>query len=154
MLYAEGLTAPTEGWDFTRFGDRIRQEGPPWRYWDMVAELALGAGTMLDLGTGGGEQLAAFWAGARVRPPFTVATESWPPNVPVAAARLRTLGIPVVHSEGAPDNDAQAADERRGRLPFIDGTFALVVDRHEAFNAREVKRVLASRGGLSHSAGG
>lgn len=112
----------------------------------MVAELAIGADTMLDLGTGGGEQLAAFWANAHVRRPFTVATESWSPNVPVAAARLWPLGIPVVRSEGAPDNDAQAADERRGRLPFGDGTFALVIDRHEAFNAREVQRVLASPG--------
>jgi len=75
-----------------------------------------------------------------------VATESWPPNVPVAAGRLRELGIPVVHSEGAPDNNAQAADECGGRLPFLDGTFALVIDRHEAFNAREVNRVLTSSG--------
>jgi len=28
-LYAEGLAAPIEGWDFTRFGDRVREEGPP-----------------------------------------------------------------------------------------------------------------------------
>jgi len=145
-LFAEGLAAPIEGWDFTRFGDRIREEGPPWRYWDLVAELSPGAGAMLDLGTGGGEQLAAYRDVAGGRPPFTVATESWPPNVPVAAARLRALGVPVVHTEGAPDNNAQAADERRGRLPFRDATFALVIDRHEAFNAGEVHRVLAASG--------
>jgi hypothetical protein len=75
-----------------------------------------------------------------------VATESWLPNVPVAAARLRALGIPVVHTEDAPDNSAQAAEERLGRLPFRDGTFALVIDRHESFNAREVHRVLAASG--------
>lgn len=145
-LHAEGLAAPTEGWDLTRFGDRIRQESLPWRYWDLVADLAAGAATMLDVGTGGGELLADFWAGAGGRRPFTVATESWPPNVPVAAARLRPLGIPVVHAEGAPDNDDQAADEPLGRLPFRDGTFALVIDRHEAFNAGEVRRVLAPAG--------
>jgi len=33
-----------------------------------------------------------------------------------------------------------------GRLPFRDGAFALVIDRHEAFNAREVARVLAPDG--------
>jgi hypothetical protein len=146
VLYAEGLAAPIEGWDFTRFGDRIRSEVPPWGYWDLVAEAARGAGTMLDLGTGGGEQLATFWAVAERRRPFMVATESWPPNVPVAAARLRRLGIPVVHTERAPDNSDQAVDERRGRLPFRDGAFALVIDRHEAFNAREVSRVLAATG--------
>jgi len=101
---------------------------------------------MLDLGTGGGEQLATYCALAGVRRPFTVATESWPPNVPLAAARLRAQGVPVVHAEAAPDNSAQAADEPRGRLPFRDGTFALVIDRHEAFNAREVNRVLAPSG--------
>jgi hypothetical protein len=145
-LYAEGLSAPIEGWDFTRFGNRIREEGPPWRYWDLVAELSPGAAAILDLGTGGGEQLATYCAAAGRSRPLTVATESWPPNVPIAAARLRALGIPVVHTEGAPDNNAQEADERRGRLPFRDGAFGLVIDRHEAFNAGEVNRVLAASG--------
>ncbi|HKF19614.1 MAG TPA: hypothetical protein VKF14_20815 [Candidatus Dormibacteraeota bacterium] len=47
---------------------------------------------------------------------------------------------------GAPHHDEQAADELLGRLPFRDGAFALVIDRHEAFNAREVARVLAPDG--------
>ena len=96
---------------------------------------------MLDMGTGGGERLSRQPA----RPLGTVATEAWPPNAPVAAERLRPLGIPVVQDEGAPDNMAQA-DDGRGRLPFRDGAFALVANRHEAFRAAEVSRVLAPGG--------
>lgn len=145
-LVAEALAAPTEGWNFARFGTRMHSTHPSWRYWDLVAEPAASAPSMLDLGTGGGEQLAGFCERVGARPRLTVATESWPSNVPLAARRLAPLGIQVVHVEGAPDNDEQAPDELRGRLPFRDGAFALVIDRHEAFNAREVARVLAPDG--------
>jgi SAM-dependent methyltransferase len=145
-LVAEALAEPTVGWNFARFGARMRSTQPSWRYWDLVAEPAATASSLLDLGTGGGERLAGFCERVAARPPLTVATESWPPNVPVAARRLAPLGVAVVHAEGAPDNDEQAPDEPAGRLPFRDGAFALVIDRHEAFNPREVARVLAPGG--------
>jgi SAM-dependent methyltransferase len=145
-LVAEALAEPTEGWNFARFGARMRSTHPSWRYWDLVAEAAASAPSLLDLGTGGGEQLAGLCERVEERPPLTVATESWPPNVPVAARRLAPLGIQVVHTEGAPHNDEQAPDEPLGRLPFRDGAFPLVIDRHEAFNAQEVARVLAPDG--------
>jgi len=145
-LVAEALAEPTEGWNFARFAGRMRSTNPSWRYWDLVAEAAASAPSLLDLGTGGGEQLAEFRERGAARPRLTVATESWPPNVPVAGRRLAPLGIPVVQTEGAARNDEQAADELLGRLPFRDGAFALVIDRHEAFNAREVARVLAPEG--------
>jgi SAM-dependent methyltransferase len=95
---------------------------------------------MLDLGTGGGEVLSRL----PHRAAFTVATEAWPPNVPVAARRLRVLGIPVVWDEAALDNFDQYGV--RGRLPFRDGAFALVSNRHEAFYAPELARVLRPGG--------
>jgi hypothetical protein len=97
---------------------------------------------LLDIGTGGGEWLAA----QPNRPPRTVATESWPPNVDVAGARLRPLGVTVVRDEGALDNVDQAAHEARGRLPFPARSFALVASRHASFVASEVSRVLISGG--------
>lgn len=145
-LVAEALAEPTGGWNLARFGARMHSTHPSWRYWDLVAEPAAIAPSLLDIGTGGGEQLAGFCESVASRPPLTVATESWPPNVPVAARRLAPFGIPVVHTEAAPDNDEQTPDELLGRLPFRDGAFALVIDRHEAFNAREVARVLALGG--------
>src|SRR5215467_983298 len=145
-LVAEALAEPTAGWNFARFGARMHSTHSSWRYWDLVARAAASAPSLVDLGTGGGERLAGFCERVAARPRFIVATESWPPNVPVAARRLAPLGIPVVHAEGAPRNAEQAPDELLGRLPFRDGAFALVIDRHEAFNAREVARVLAPGG--------
>jgi hypothetical protein len=97
---------------------------------------------LLDLGTGGGEWLAAL----PVRPPRTVATEAWQPNVDVARARLGPLGVTVVRAEGAPDNVDQNDDEQRSSLPFPDESFRLVVCRHEAYMPMEVARILVAGG--------
>jgi SAM-dependent methyltransferase len=101
-----------------------------------------GARTMLDMGTGGGELLAGLPARAN----RTVATEGWPPNLPVAARRLLPLGIPVIQNEGARDNMDQDGVDDGGRLPFRDGSLDLICNRHESFVAVEVSRVLASGG--------
>jgi len=140
-LVDEALRAPFSGWDFSWLAARSRSGRLPWSYRREVVRRAAAASAMLDMGTGGGERLSRL----SPRPPQTVATEAWPPNVPVAAARLRPLGIAVVQDEGAADNIAQEEDSR-GRLPFRDGAFDLVTSRHEAFRAAEVARVLA-RGG-------
>lgn len=97
---------------------------------------------MLDMGTGGGEWLSSLSA----RAPVTVATESWLPNVAVAAARLSALGLPVVYTEGAPDNHRQEPGNPAGRLPFRTEVFDLVTNRHESFRADEVARVLRPDG--------
>lgn len=93
---------------------------------------------MLDLGTGGGEFLSSL----AVRAPVTVATEGWMPNVALAAATLRPRGTHVVAVEGAPDNAQQRFTDLTGRLPFRDEAFDLIFDRHEAFRATEVARIL------------
>jgi hypothetical protein len=54
------------------------------------------------------------------------------------------MGIAVVQDEGAPDNSDQNGD--RARLLFRDGAFDLVANRHEAFVATEVARVLSPGG--------
>jgi SAM-dependent methyltransferase len=140
-LVAEALAAPFAGWDFSWLGSAPTAGRLPWSYRREVARRAALTATMLDMGTGGGERLYRL----SPRPRRTVATEAWPPNVPVAAERLRPLGVPVVQDEGAPDNTAQHG-AGRGRLPFSDGAFGLVANRHEAFLAAEVARVLAPGG--------
>lgn len=107
-----------------------------------VATLAPSAWTMLDMGTGGGEALSAL----PDRAPRTIATEAWPPNVPVAGRRLLPLGIPVIQDEAARDNTDQNGADDDGRLPFRDGSLDLICNRHESFLALEVSRVLAPGG--------
>jgi SAM-dependent methyltransferase len=162
-LIAEATAAPFTGWDFSWLNARSSSTELPWSYREIVAAHAAAAATMLDMGTGGGEWLAGFDR----RPGHTVATESWPPNVPVAANTLRPLGIPVLQCDAAPDNVEQerlqqvALAERsgqqpaggapgdaadRGLLPFRDGAFDLVINRHESFRGDEVCRVLAPGG--------
>jgi SAM-dependent methyltransferase len=149
-LAAEALAAPVSGWDFSWLAGRYSTGQLPWDYHGEVARRAASADAMLDMGTGGGERLSRL----APRPRRTVATEGWPPNVPVAANRLRPLGIAVVQDEGAPDNTEQDPGQRplpgqdgeRGRLPFRDAAFSLVASRHEAFRAAEVSRVLRPGG--------
>jgi SAM-dependent methyltransferase len=105
-------------------------DGPPWNYEARARALAAHARTVLDMGTGGGEVLSRILAGYTGR---AYATEEWVRNAPVAAARLRPLGMPLVRAESY-------------KLPFADGVFDLVLNRHEALIPAEVARVLAPGG--------
>ncbi len=141
-LLVEAEATAFQGWDFSKLGDRLVLEPPHWDFAAIAANAVARATTMLDMGTGGGEWLSSLSSRARV----TVASESWQPNVAVAAARLRTLGVPVVHTEGAPDNHRQSPGDPAGRLPFRTEAFDLVTNRHESFRAEEVARVLGPDG--------
>ena len=150
-LISEAVSAPFSGWDFSWLAARSTPGSLPWSYSRELARRAQAARSMLDMGTGGGERLARL----SPRPKMTVATEAWPPNVPVAAARLHPLEIAIVQDEGALDNvrqegaqqqGAQPDGAQRGRLPFSNGAFDLVANRHESFLAAEVSRVLAPGG--------
>ena len=133
---------PVIGWDFNWLGERVSTTPLPWSFEEIPVGHARQSPDLLDMGTGGGEWLA----GLPYRPPRTIATESWLPNLSVARARLRPLGITVVRAEAAPDNTDQEPGERRGRLPFPAESFALVSNRHESFVAGEVARVLRREG--------
>jgi len=65
-----------------------------------------------------------------------VATEDYPPNFRLATERLAPLGVQVV--------DVPLGDD--APMPFTDGEFDLVLNRHSAFNAREAARILAPSG--------
>jgi SAM-dependent methyltransferase len=139
---AEAEATPIDGWDFSRFGDRLLSRPRPWDFSAIVEQHAHGSADMLDLGTGGGEWLARL----DHRSARTVATESWPPNIEVAESRLGPIGVTVVPTEGAPDNTEQT-DGVRVRLPFRSEEFSLITSRHESYVAAEIARVLA-RGGV------
>ena len=73
---------------------------------------------------------------AGLRPDQVVVTEDYPPNVALAKARLEPLGVRVV----------EVALSRVAPMPFGDGEFNLVLNRHSGFNADEVARILALGG--------
>lgn len=141
-LLDEAKSHPVTGWNFGWLGQRLSTRPLEWSFEAIVSEHSRHAPNLLDMSTGGGEWLAALGH----RPRQTVATEGWQPNVLVADARLRPLGVSVVWSEDAPDNVDQRANDLRGRLPFRDGSFALITNRHASFRAAEVSRVLSEGG--------
>lgn len=124
---------PFSGWDFSYLDGRMIEAEPPWDYLARAAELMQQANSVVDLDTGGGErflELRPHW------PARVVVTEEYPPNFALATARLTPLGVQVL-SVRITDDDP---------LPFADGEFDLVLNRHSAFNAAEIARVLAPGG--------
>ena len=114
-LVREAEHAEIAGWDFAWLDGRAYEERPTWRYFDLVASRARSATTLLDLEVGGGHMIASL----PEVPPLTVGTESYPPNIAVAAERLRSRGASLV----CPDTKGE-------RLPLRSGTFELVTSRH------------------------
>lgn len=132
-LVEEGASAPVEGWGFSWFEGRATEERPTWRYASLMADRMSVATNAVDLQTGGGEVLAEL----ATAPPLLIATEGWPPNVPVAHRNLQKLGAHVVY---CPDH---------GPLPFRDGVFDLVVSRHPTVTPwTQIARILAPAGTL------
>jgi Methyltransferase domain len=124
-LMTEALDAPFQGWDFSWLRGRSNQAEPPWSYDSRARQLILGATSLLDLCTGGGEVLASF----APLPEHSVATENWEPNIPLARNRLTPLGVQVRVPDG-------------NELPARDGEFDLVINRHGGALASEIARVL------------
>ena len=130
-LVAEGAAEPVAGWDFSWFDGRATEERPPWGYSGLLAERMRRARAALDIQTGGGEVLGQV----PDPPPVLVATESWRPNIEVARRNLRRVRGRVV----------EAGDE--ADLPFLTGSFDLVVSRHPTDVVwEEIARVLQTGG--------
>lgn len=124
---------PFSGWDFSYLDGRIRGEREHWSYLDRAAELMKRSSSVIDLDTGGGERFSSLrehW------PARVVATEDYDPNFKLASERLSPLGVEVV-KVAVSDTDP---------MPFDDGEFDLVLNRHADFNSSEVARVLSPGG--------
>ncbi|MFC7876933.1 class I SAM-dependent methyltransferase [Isoptericola sp. NPDC057391] len=127
------------GWDFTVLNGATTSDELPWDFEaDCLAAMRRALhGTVVDLGTGGGERLSTLLDQLPARSGATVvATEGWAPNEPVARERLAPYGVPVLAY------DAEAGP----RMPFADGSVDVLMARHEAYDAVEVARVLAPGG--------
>jgi len=122
------------GWDFSYIVGREDQVPLHWSYVSEALLRVRKSQALLDMETGGGELLSRF-------APFplkTYATEAYPPNVSIAHNRLDPLGIQVVQvgEDESPDH----------RLPFGDGFFDLVLNRHGYYWPPEIYRVLQPGG--------
>jgi len=134
----QAKNVPFSGWNFeylTKTG-RMVEAPVKWNYYNIVFPYLLKAETMLDMGTGGGEILAAF----QCLPPNTYVTEQYQPNVAIARERLGPLGVKVFEIEEEKEPPFNT------NLPFDDGFFDLVISRHEAYYPRELIRILKPEG--------
>ena len=144
-LIDEAAEAAFQGWDFSWLAGRSDDPKTPWRYTELAAEALRHSTSALDIDTGGGEALAALapFAGS------VVATEGYPPNIPVAGTNLHAVGVRLIGVESAPDNiDQEGAmpGDTASHVPFRDGTFDLVLNRHSSYWPNEVARVLRPAG--------
>ncbi|MGW5722348.1 methyltransferase domain-containing protein [Amycolatopsis sp. NPDC003865] len=127
-LVAEAEAVSVDGWDFSWLDGRATEARPSWGYQRLLGSRLADVQAALDLETGGGEVLD----GCPSLPPLTVATESWPPNVARASARLRPRGVAVVAT---------------AEFPFGGDVFDLVSSRHPVTtNWPEIARVLRPGG--------
>jgi SAM-dependent methyltransferase len=125
-LIREALDQDFSGWDWSYLNGRMVESPLGWDYRQIVFERSRAVQSLLDIGTGGGEFLAAL----QPFPPQTFATESYPPNILVAQRTLEPLGVKVI---GMREEDP---------LPFEDSSLELVINRHDGLAAGEVFRVL------------
>lgn len=131
--WAQRFCEPTVGWSFASFEGKVRSQNPPWSYTDLARRFLPTARSVLDLGTGGGEQLLDL---VDVLPPDSHATEGWAPNVLLARATLAPHGIDLVAHNA----------ERGEQLPYPAGRFDVVLSRHAAYEVTDVARVLRPGG--------
>ena len=129
--WTRDAAAPFQGWDFSYLDGRLVESKPTWDYLALARAAAARSHDILDIDTGGGEsfsRLAPF-------PGRATAVEGYVPNLAVARGRLEPLGIPVIQADSA------------SSLPFEDGLFDLVLNRHGSIAPAGIHRVL-KRGGV------
>lgn len=119
------------GWDFSPIQGRFQEEQDlPWSYRRLVREYLRSDSALLDYDTGGGEFLLSLHHPAEK----TAATEGWPPNVRLCRETLLPLGV-----------DFRACADP-SNIPFPDGSFDLILNRHGAFDPAELFRLLRPGG--------
>lgn len=123
--------AHIHGWDFSHIRGRYAEEEDlPWDYEKIVRQHLKSDRMLLDYDTGGGEFLLSL------KHPYdkTAATEGYPPNAALCAETLLPLGI----------RFKECSDP--ARIPFEDGSFDLIINRHGDFHTGELFRLLRPNG--------
>lgn len=130
-LQAEENIAHIKGWDFSHIHGRyLEEDALPWDYTAEIRGALTDDMKLLDIDTGGGEFLLSLGHPYR----NTAATEGWPPNAALCREKLLPLGIDFRECSDA------------ACVPFEDGSFDMVIDRHGDFCPREIMRLLTPGG--------
>lgn len=127
----EESIAHIHGWDFSHIDGRHEEIGNlPWDYGKIVKQYLNEDMKILDYDTGGGEFLLSL------KHPFhnTAATEGYAPNVELCKTTLLPLGI-----------DFKACNDP-ANIPFENESFDMIINRHGAFHAKELYRLLKKDG--------
>ena len=128
---AEEEAAQIHGWDFSHIHGRYEEgQDLPWDFDQLVRRFLFPEHRILDMDTGGGEFLLSLGHPHSL----TAATEGYPPNAALCRETLLPLGIDFREADGG------------GPLPFPDGSFDLVLNRHGDYRPAEVFRVLKPGG--------
>ncbi len=123
--------AKIQGWDFSHIDGRYEEEQSlPWDYAEIIRGALRPEMRLLDYDTGGGEFLLSLGHPHA----NTAATEGYPPNVRLCRERLLPLGIDL----------RECADA--SHIPFEDGSFHAIINRHGDFDPHEIFRLLKPGG--------
>lgn len=122
---------PFGGWDFSHLDGRWELEALPWDYDEIVRSVLRPTDRLLDIETGDGAYLLSL------RHPYeqTAATERFKSDYEMCENELAPLGITI-----------RRADASCEPLPFTDASFDMVINRHGAYMAEEINRVLKPGG--------
>lgn len=130
LLMEENKAEKFTGWDFSHLKGRWKDEQIPWDYFSIIKQYLKADKKLLDMGTGGGEFLLSL------HHPYSLCaiSEGYLPNVLLCKQKLAPLGIQV----------EQIFDDQH--IPYEDDRFDIVINRHEDYDLREVKRILKKDG--------
>lgn len=118
------------GWDFSFLEGKVKEEKIPWNYLEIVKEYLKPSDLLLDMGTADGKKLLLLKHSYQ----NTYATEGFYPNYQLSLRNFNHLGVKVsFYTEDA-------------NLPFVHNKFDIVINCHESYNIKEIKRILKPNG--------